>query len=408
MSSVQRSAPNEKTKEEKNQIRSEMYAKFRHLMRTIKSKVKNKNRGEAAQRVSSMGKLVSKNDSKFARPRKLIMSNNTQNPQQTGFDFIGEPSQVENVEQVSQNRANMENMIQDQPSQPNHPDLRRHPENPNHHPENVSEPVNQTGPSQGFDSNRMGDHTDRPPQSREIPVNRQPPANFQEHPPGRNVAGNMVANHQNAQQMEMNPMQMGRQGQAYYQAQKYHHMQENPSMANMRSEVVMPNNYRQQPQAQEMYNQAMANRQYMQNPAYKQQMMGPYYENHSSQMQPQVTQETFERISNLERVYFEILREPVRITPSHGQWFANYRGTKVPIARMNEYVNSVQKGMGQREYQQAEYYAQSQAPQQDFHLNQVQNRMNPAYKNQQMAMGYRFPNGGHYDHHQFAQSRCPD
>lgn len=331
-----------------------------------------------------------------------------QNPPTNGFDFIGEPSQVENVEQVSQNRANMESMIQEQPLQDSRANPHLHSENINQiieNPENVKEPVNPARPSQGFEEQRMVGHVDMNHQSREIPMNRPSQVNFPEHSSGRNVGNNMVPNHQATQQMEMNAMQMGRQNPQYYQPQKYHQVQENAPMGQMRGEVVMPNNYRQPPQGQEMYTQAVGNRQYMQNPAYNPQMMGTYYDNHSAQMQSQVTPETYERIANLERIYYQYLQEPVRISLAHGQLFANYRGTKVPVAKMNEYVNNLQKEIEQREYRQPEYYAQSQPSQPEFHMNQPPGRINPNYKNQQMPVNYAFPNGGHYDHHPYTQSK---
>jgi hypothetical protein len=400
MSSPSKSMIDGSSLKKKNSIRDELNQKMRLLMSTIKVNLNSKNKEAREAGVSSMGKMTSDFDSKISGVKKLIMSNNPRNPQKNGFTFAEDQIQGDQREHETQNLAKLEGIIQDQPVQQSRatpvgiPPTQRMENNPEQ--ENINDKVKQM-------ENQRQHPSEYANQLSEMQRNRQSQAPYQNHPPGRNLNNNINPNVASNQQMEMGHRSMARQNHQYYQAQQYHHMQENPQMPPIRNEMQMQGGaYRQQPSGQEMYGQMMGGRQYIHPQGYtKQQMMGSYYDGHGQQMQPQFSQENYEKIKNLERVYFEVLKQPVKISHSHGQYFVNYRGAQVPLAKMNEYVGSIQKSnMEQQGYRQNEYYSQAQPSSHpnEYHMNNMSGRMNPGYENSQMNMGYRYANGGHYDH----------
>jgi hypothetical protein len=324
------------------------------------------------------------------------MNNNPRNNREDHFDFAGDKPPMNNVQQVSQNMANIDSMIQnsempirgrrsshamhdnppiDRNLQPNH-NMNMGPEQDFRQEHDPRRPSGDIQRNPGFEdgSGQMRDmHQDD---------------GFKGHPgrPG------MPGKHGSGGQMEMMHREDQRQGVQYYQGQGYHKMSEGHPMSQMRGDMGIQGGYPQPGVPKnEVYSQMNMTRQYPPKQNYQNpQMPGGYYDAHAMQVNNSgIPQETYEKIRNLEKVYFDVLNERVKIDMINNQWMANYRGTNVPINQMNEYITNMQKTAQHQNYRRNEYYMPQQGHQ-EYHMDPIASRMTPAYEDSQVSMPYGY------------------
>lgn len=318
------------------------------------------------------------------------------------FEFAGEAPQHEDPQQASKNYPPMDPNAQNQEI-PQRTRMGAHalPENPNQEIPMTNPKIQyraemeQRGGPQELP--RHPSQMDMQSQMREM--NRHHEERFQ----GRPSRGSLPMEHAPNMQMEMMHAKNERPGHGYYQGQGY---QGGHPMGPMRGEMPMPGMYRHAPGPKsEMYGQMEYGRGYPPGQGYgNPQMGGGYYENPEMQGNPRVNQETLEKISNLEKVYFDVLNERVKIKTVNGQWMAHFRGGNVPIHQMNEYITKMQQREQHQPMHRGEYYGQPQGHQ-EYHVDPL--HLNPGYEDPQMGLAYAYNGQGRFDFSGYQPSTRP-